>query len=310
MLTSAMEFYSRFPQVHESGEQVRIGSFGKDKALEKTVGTLLRSAYGSLYGDPMAVDILIDDKKNLDFHTIYHGLHENIFSELHMPDSLHVATAGGLEWLSKEEGWNKGKAWIEGADQQVVRAYAEQAEEDLLNFLKYRKNEIKIGGSLFMMIGGRPSWSKNQLGDNDKDSSLKHPFTSYMDQALQLLVDQDVLDVKKRDGFNIRVYLRSTEEVKAAIDRCGGFQIEKMVNLKIADNMNATPMTWIADPSLYGKKRAELAEDAAGQFITDRFGSDMKNKLFERYAEVAKLDTTLIDKPCFFHMIAVSVTRI
>ncbi|XP_010433502.1 PREDICTED: gibberellic acid methyltransferase 1-like isoform X2 [Camelina sativa] len=250
------------------------------------------------------------DKKDLDFHTIYHGLHENIFSELHMPDSLHVATAGGLEWLSKEEGWNKGKAWIEGADQQVVRAYAEQAEEDLLNFLKYRKNEIKIGGSLFMMIGGRPSWSKNQLGDNDKDSSLKHPFTSYMDRALQLLVDQDVLDVKKRDGFNIRVYLRSTEEVKAAIDRCGGFQIEKMVNLKIADNMNATPMTWIADPSLYGKKRAELAEDAAGQFITDRFGADMKNKLFERYAEVAEADTTLLDKPCFFHMIAVSVTRI
>lgn len=87
-----------------------------------------------------------------------------------------------------EKGWNKRKVWIEGADTRVVRAYAEQADKDLVNFLTCRKAELKIGGSLFMLMGGRPSGSASQFGDHD--SSLKHLFTTYMDRAWQVLVDK------------------------------------------------------------------------------------------------------------------------
>lgn len=84
--------------------------------------------------------------------------------------------------------WNKGMVWIEGAEKEVVEAYAEQSEKDLVEFLKCRKEEIVVGGLLFMLMGGRPVGSVSQFGD--PDSSLKHPFTSLMDQAWQDLVDE------------------------------------------------------------------------------------------------------------------------
>lgn len=84
--------------------------------------------------------------------------------------------------------WNKGRVWIEGAEKEIVEAYAEQSDKDLVQFLKCRKEEIVVGGVLFMLMGGRPAGSVSQSGD--PDSSLKHPFTTLMDQAWQDLVDE------------------------------------------------------------------------------------------------------------------------
>lgn len=86
--------------------------------------------------------------------------------------------------------WNKERAWIDGAKKEVVEAYAKQSEKDLDDFLKCRKEEIAIGGMLFILMGGRPTSCppENQLGD--PDSRAKHPFTNSMDQAWQDLVDE------------------------------------------------------------------------------------------------------------------------
>lgn len=82
--------------------------------------------------------------------------------------------------------WNKGRAWIEGAKEEVIEAYAKQSEKDLEDFLRCRKEEIVRGGMLFILMGGRPG--KNQLGD--PDSTAKHPFTTSMDQAWQDLLNE------------------------------------------------------------------------------------------------------------------------
>lgn len=85
--------------------------------------------------------------------------------------------------------WNAGRAWIDGAKAEVVEAYVKQSEEDLDNFLRFRKEEIVKGGVLFMLMGGRPDLQgpANQLDDpNMRD---KHPFVTPMDQAWQDLVD-------------------------------------------------------------------------------------------------------------------------
>lgn len=84
--------------------------------------------------------------------------------------------------------WNKGRVWIQGAEKEVAEAYAEQSDKDLVEFLKCRKEEIVVGGVLFMLMGGRPSGLVTQVGDHD--SSLKHLFTTLMDQAWQDLVEE------------------------------------------------------------------------------------------------------------------------
>lgn len=86
--------------------------------------------------------------------------------------------------------WNGGRAWIDGASEEVVEAYSRQSEEDLDNFFKCRREEIAEGGILFMLMGGRPNSQppRNQL--EDADSKAKHPFTTSMDQAWQDILNE------------------------------------------------------------------------------------------------------------------------
>jgi len=132
--------------------------------------------------------------------------------------------------------------------------------------------------------------------------------------------------VEERDSFNIPIYFRTQEEIMCAIDRCGGFKMENMVNLKIADEMNPTDQTpnCVQNPASYGKHRAMMARNAIGGFIETYFGEDKivesdetdekkplkSDILFEQYASIAANDTELINKACFTQVIAVSVTRV
>lgn len=86
--------------------------------------------------------------------------------------------------------WNRGRAWIDGANKEVVEAYAKQSDDDLMAFLRCRREEIVEGGALFILMAGRPGEQQpeNQLGD--PDSRAKHPFTSSMDQAWQDLLKE------------------------------------------------------------------------------------------------------------------------
>lgn len=121
--------------------------------------------------------------------------------------------------------WNKGRAWIDGAKKEVVQAYAKQSEEDLENFLRYRKEEMVEGGVLFMLMGGRPvsQQPENQLGDSD--SRAKHPFTTSMDKAWQDLLDEviiyfyplyHILDIYFYKKYKRKIYIQQTGGEMAA----------------------------------------------------------------------------------------------
>ncbi|XP_023634894.1 gibberellic acid methyltransferase 1 isoform X2 [Capsella rubella] len=166
-------------------------------------------------GSEPEFEVFFSDLPTNDFNTLFRSLDEKVmngsirkyfaagvpgsfYKRLFPKGQLHVVvTMSALQWLSQipekvmEKGsksWNKGRVWIEGAEKEVVEAYGEQSDKDLVEFLKCRKEEIVVGGVLFMLMGGRPSGSVSQIGD--PDSSLKHPFTTLMDQAWQDLVDE------------------------------------------------------------------------------------------------------------------------
>lgn len=106
------------------------------------------------------------------------------------------------------------------------------------------------------------------------------------------------------------MYNRSTEDIAAAIDRCGGFKLEKMENLKIADYMNGKQEELMKDPDSYGQARANYAQAGLRPMVQAYLGPDLTRKLFTRYAIRAAADKEILNKNCFYHMIAVSAIRV
>nr|QRX39005.1 gibberellic acid methyltransferase [Sisymbrium irio] len=280
------------------------------------------------------LEVFFSDLPSNDFNTLFRSLEEKVnsssqkyfaagvpgsfYRRLFPKGELHVVvTMSALQWLSQipekvmEKGsktWNKGRVWIQGTEGEVVEAYAEQADKDLVQFLQCRKEEIVEGGVLFMLMGGRPSGLVSQVSDHD--SRLKYLFTTLMDQAWQDLVDEGLIEEEKRDGFNIPVYLRNTEEIASAIDRCGGFKIEKMEVLKITDPMNVKHQELMRDPQSYGRAMSNMVQAGLKPIIEAYLGPDLTRKLFDRYAIRAAASNEFIKKFSFYYMIAVSAIRV
>ncbi|AEE85196.1 S-adenosyl-L-methionine-dependent methyltransferases superfamily protein [Arabidopsis thaliana] len=338
MLTTAInsikltEGCSSHLKIADLGCAIGDNTFSTVETVVEVLGKKLAVIDGGTEPE-MEFEVFFSDLSSNDFNALFRSLDEKVngssrkyfaagvpgsfYKRLFPKGELHVVvTMSALQWLSQvpekvmEKGsksWNKGGVWIEGAEKEVVEAYAEQADKDLVEFLKCRKEEIVVGGVLFMLMGGRPSGSVNQIGD--PDSSLKHPFTTLMDQAWQDLVDEGLIEEEKRDGFNIPVYFRTTEEIAAAIDRCGGFKIEKTENLIIADHMNGKQEELMKDPDSYGRDRANYAQAGLKPIVQAYLGPDLTHKLFKRYAVRAAADKEILNN-CFYHMIAVSAVRV
>ncbi|CAH8391751.1 unnamed protein product [Eruca vesicaria subsp. sativa] len=332
MLTSALHSMKHTQGVHVKIADLGLGDGGHTFSTVDTVVEVLRRKLAAIYGgtEP-AFEVFFSDlpssdgfgqfeNRVTDSGKKYHvaGTPVSFYWPLFPKGELHVVvTTNALQWLSHvpikvikkgSKTWNKGRVWIEGAEKEVVEAYAEQADDDLVTFLKYRKGEIVVGGMLFMLMAGRPSGLESQVSD---DSPFKLSFTTLMNQTWQELVDEGSIEEDKRDAFNIPLYLRNTEEVAAAIERCGGFKIEKMEMLKIADPMNARQQEFMKDPDSYGRAMGNLVQ--AGYIkpmVKAYLGPDLTSKFYERYAIKAATNKEFLAKDYFYTMIAISAIRV
>ncbi|XP_048140609.1 gibberellic acid methyltransferase 2-like isoform X2 [Rhodamnia argentea] len=247
------------------------------------------------------------------------GVPGSFYHRLFPRAKLHVAVSlSALHWLSQipEEvtdksspAWNKGRAWIDGAKEEVVEAYARRSEEDLDNFLRCRKEEIVEGGVLFMLMGGRPSSQQpcDQLGD--PDSRDKHPFTTSMDRAWQDLLDEGLIDEETRDGFNIPAYMRSMEEVERAMAKCGGFEIQRMEYRRIREHSEEKQEEWARDPASYGLSKANLVRATLGPIVEAHLGRSLSHELFDRFRRRVSAELGLLAKTRFYGVIVVCAIR-
>ncbi|KAF3498665.1 hypothetical protein DY000_02054361 [Brassica cretica] len=335
ILTSAIDSMKLNQVVHLQIADLSLGAAGHTFSAVDTVVEVLRRKLAVINGgtEPAFEVFFSDLRPSKDFTSSFRPLEDRVdgsgkkyyaagvsgsFSwRLFPKGELHVVVTSSLQWLSRiprkvmkkgSERWNKGRAWIQGAQREVVEAYAEQSDKDLVQFLKCRKEEIMVGGMLFMLMAGRPSDLESQVSD---ESRLKLIFTTFMDQAWQDLVDEGSIKEERRDGFNIPVYLRITEEVAAAIESCGGFKIEKMELLKIDDPMNARQQEFMKDPDSYGRAMANLVQAGLIKPMVENYlGPDLTSKLFKRYAIRAANNKEFLTKNYFYHMIAVSAIRV
>ncbi|KAL5995018.1 Gibberellic acid methyltransferase 2 [Asimina triloba] len=257
-----------------------------------------------------------DSKKK---HYYAAGVPGSFYHRLFPKAKLHMAVSlSALHWLSQipeavldhgSPAWNKGRAWIDGANKEVVEAYAKQSEEDLINFLRCRREEIVEGGVLFILMAGRrgSQQPENQLGD--PDSRAKHPFTSSMDQAWEDLLNEGLIDEEVRDTFNIPAYMRSTNEVNAAFEQCKGFEIQTLEYQRIVEHSREKQEEWIKDPTSYGRSKANLVRATLKPIVEAHLGPKLSEELFKRFERRASSDLGMLHKTCFYGVIVVSAIR-
>ncbi|KAK4740767.1 hypothetical protein SAY87_024355 [Trapa incisa] len=205
--------------------------------------------------------------------------------------------------------WNGGRAWIDGASEEVVEAYSRQSEEDLYNFFKCRREEMVEGGVLFLLMGGRPDSHepRNQLGDDE--SREKHPFTTSMDRTWQDLLDEGLVDEETRDAFNIPAYMRSMEEVERAIVKCGGFEVQVMEYKRMSENSSEKKQELTMDPVSYGRAKANLVRATLGPIVEAHIGPHLSEQLFLPFERRVSSDAYLLSKTCFYGVIIVCAIR-
>ncbi|XP_058079558.1 gibberellic acid methyltransferase 2 [Magnolia sinica] len=259
---------------------------------------------------------LHDSKKQ---HYYAAGVPGSFYYRLFPKGKLHMAVSlSALHWLSqipevvldkRSPAWNKGRAWIDGAKKEVVEAYAKQSEEDLMAFLRCRREEIVVGGVLFILMAGRQGSQppENQLGD--PDSRAKHPFTSSMDQAWEDLLNEGLIDEELRDTFNIPAYMRSTDEVKVAFDLCTGFEIQTLEYQRILEHSKEKQEEWIKDPVSYGRAKANLVRATLKPIVEAYLGPKLSDELFKRFERRASADMEMLHKTCFYGVIVVCAIR-
>ncbi|CAF1698822.1 BnaC03g13660D [Brassica napus] len=330
-LQSIKLFTSPIIRIADLGCATGSNTFDTVDTVVETLRQLFTAVYG---GGSLEFEAFFCDLPSNDFNMLFRLLSEkqkvdsakyfasgvagSFCDRLFPRGTIHVAVSlSALHWLSQipekvlEKGsrtWNKGKTWIEGAKKEVVDAYAEQSDKDLDDFLKCRKEEMVEGGVLFVLMGGRPSGSSSQFGD--QDTRVKHPFTTTMEQAWQDLIDECLIDEETRDGFNIPAYMRSPEEVAAGIDRIGGFKIEKMEYMKIVEYSDEKHEEWKKDPVSYGRARTNLVQAAIRPMVEVYLGVDLSDELFKRYENRVSTTREFLHITCFFGVVAFSAIRI
>ncbi|OMO57808.1 SAM dependent carboxyl methyltransferase [Corchorus olitorius] len=338
LLNSIQSMKLFFHGKKEAVDSIRIADLGCATG-HNTLATIdmivqsLRQKYVTMCGFEPEFEAFFSDLPSNDFNSLFQSLSSRQFSDqqqyfaagvpgsfynrLFAKGKLHIAVSlSALHWLSKipetvldkrSAAWNKGRVWIEGSKIEVVEAFAKQAEKDLDDFLRCRKEEIVQGGMLFILMGGRPGLQPPQNQLEDPDSRAKHPFTMTMDQAWQDLLNEGLIDEETRDGFNIPAYMRSIEEVERAIKRCGGFEI-KMIEYKRI--MEEKREEWIKDPVSYGRAKANLVRATLRPIVQAHLGPHLSDQLFNRFQLRVSSDFTLLHKTCFYGVIVVCAIRI
>ncbi|RCV21405.1 hypothetical protein SETIT_4G137100v2 [Setaria italica] len=102
----------------------------------------------------------------------------------------------------------------------VVKLYQEQFHRDFSRFLELRSMELVPGGQMVLTI----------LGRKHRDPRTGELFTLYalLAQALQCLLLEGRVEKEKLDGFNLPLYTPSVEEVAAAVEAGGLFDVRRV----------------------------------------------------------------------------------
>ncbi|XP_057764864.1 loganic acid O-methyltransferase-like [Salvia miltiorrhiza] len=211
------------------------------------VETIIEAVQHKSSTNNLEFQVLFNDQIGNDFNTLFASLPQernyfaaavagSFYGRLFPSSSIHIAySSGALHWLSKlPEGlkvkdspaWNAGRIHYSGASDAVVKAYAEQLEEDLENFLRCRAQEIVGGGMIVILVGGV------------SHANVQHRSTvlfTFVEAILIDMVKEGVLAQEVVDSFNIPIVYACINDVRRIVEKNGCFEIVKMEMVEPVD---------------------------------------------------------------------------
>ncbi|XP_057804903.1 loganic acid O-methyltransferase-like [Salvia miltiorrhiza] len=220
--------------------------------------------------------VFFNDHSANDFNTLfaslppgrqYHaaGVPGSFHGRLFPRNSITLAHSSyALQWLSKPPQGvrNEGRIHGLGAPEEVGRAYSDQFEKDLGDFMSARAEEIVSGGLMFLLIPAAPE------GVSQTDPTVIFDFYGY---TLMDLAKEGVVEKSAIDAFNLPIHMATIGEVRKVVEKNGSFSMERIELSK-------------------GKARNEEALDAANVLAHMRagmegvfsahFGASVAHKMF------------------------------
>ncbi|XP_065864669.1 indole-3-acetate O-methyltransferase 1 [Euphorbia lathyris] len=218
-------------------------------------------------------------------------------------DVFHSAFS--LHWLSqvpesvvekRSAAYNRGRVYIHGAGEKTVNAYKTQFQTDLAAFLKARSQELKKGGSMFLVCLGRTSLDPTDHGG----AGLL--FGTHFQDAWDDLVLEGLMSSEKRDDFNIPVYAPSQQEFKEVVEANGCFTINK---LEVFKGGSPLVVDRPDDAAEVGRALANSCRSVSGVLVEAHIGEKLSEELFLRVERRGtKHAKDILDKLQFFHIVA------
>ncbi|XP_047306778.1 indole-3-acetate O-methyltransferase 1-like [Impatiens glandulifera] len=214
-------------------------------------------------------------------------------------------SAFSLHWLSqvpesvsekRSMAYNKGKVFIHGAEEMTTKAYKKQFQSDLASFLRARSDEMKKGGTMFLVCLGRTSVDPTDQGG----AGLL--FGTHFQDAWDDLVQEGLISSEKRDDFNIPIYAPSLQDFKEVVEEDGSFTID---NLQVFKGGSPLVVNCPDDPIEVGRALANSCRAVSGVLVDAHIGDQRSEDLFKRVERRATNHAKeLLEQLQFFHIVA------
>ncbi|KAG2682392.1 hypothetical protein I3760_11G189400 [Carya illinoinensis] len=218
-------------------------------------------------------------------------------------DVFHSAFS--LHWLSqvpdsvldkRSKAYNKGRVFIHGAGENTANAYRKQFQTDLTGFLASRSQEMKRGGSMFLVCLGRTSVDPTDQGG----AGLL--FGTHFQDAWDDLVQEGLISNEKRDNFNIPVYAPSLQDFREIVEADGSFAINK---LEVFKGGSPLVVSQPDDAIEVGRALANSCRSVSGVLVDAHIGDRLSEELFLRVERrAASHAKDLLEQLQFFHIVA------
>ncbi|XP_022139710.1 indole-3-acetate O-methyltransferase 1 [Momordica charantia] len=234
------------------------------------------------------------------------GVPGSFYRRLFPASSIDVFhSAFSLHWLSqvpesvvegRSPAYNKGRVFIHGAEEATAVAYRKQFQTDLAGFLRARAQELKRGGSMFLVCLGRTSVDPTDQGG----AGLL--FGTHFQDAWDDLVQEGLISNEKRDSFNIPVYAASLQDFKEVVEADGSFSINK---LEVFKGGSPLVVNQPNNSTEVGKALVNTCRSVVGVLIDAHIGDRLSEELFSRVERRATSHAKdLLEKLQFFHIVA------
>ncbi|KAK6134223.1 hypothetical protein DH2020_032028 [Rehmannia glutinosa] len=234
--------------------------------------------------------VLFNDVVTNDFNTLFASLpRDRLYRAAAVPgdfhgrllpeSSLHFGySSWSLQWLTEvpkavadrdSPAWNRGRVYCTRERKDVCDAYLNQFGDEVESFLEARAVEMVSGGLMAIVVPGEPEFW-NPETEFTIPSEINLFGSCLMDMAKKGRFSES-----KVDSFNFPFYLPTSQQLKVILERSQSFSIERM---EVLNNPGKYTL-----PSV--DARAVVYRAVLGRLLTDHFGSEIMDELFELYTK-------------------------